>query len=311
MRPAARRIVALLLAALLALPQPAAAASWGAGAPPLQSCTRLVAEAPAWTALCIRQARFFPDVCAAIERLAWRYRLPPAYFARLIWQESRFDPHALSVAGAEGIAQVIPSTARLRGLRNPFEPAEALAKSAEYLAFLRTRFGNLGLAAAAYNGGDGRMSGYVARGGGALPWETRNYVALVTGLGVEAWLADPAPGVDFTLGKDRPFGEACVALARTETVPRLDLPAVEWKPWGVMLAQQFTRSIAVSHFDRVQRAYSKVLGGEKMMLLMARNPAFGPRLRYYAMVGRDTRKQAEALCAKLQAAGGACVVRRN
>jgi hypothetical protein len=44
---------------------------------------------------------------------------------------------------------------------------------------------------------------------------------------------------------------------------------------------------------------------------LARNPNFGPRLRHYAMIGRDTRKDAEALCAKLQADGGSCIVRKN
>ena len=53
--------------------------------------------------------------------------------ARLIWQESRFRPEAVSHAGAQGVAQFMPGTARMRGLADPFEPREAIAKSAELL----------------------------------------------------------------------------------------------------------------------------------------------------------------------------------
>ena len=78
-----------------------------------------------------------------------------------------------------------------------------------------------------------------------------------------------------------------------------------------MLAQDFSEAVAIRRFERVQAAYPNLLGREKLMLLMARNPNFGPRLRHYAMIGRNTRKDADALCASLQAAGGSCVVRKN
>lgn len=275
-----------------------------------RSCYAADPAAPAWTAVCIRQEQFFRDTCGAIQLFAWREQLPVGYFARLIWQESRFDPFALSTAGAQGIAQFIPSTARLRGLRNAFDPAEALAKSADYLRFLTDKFGNLGLAAVAYNGGEGRASGYV-KGGTYLPAETRFYVEIVTGRDPDAWLAEVAPEVDYAIGKDEPFIDACVKMAEAERVPSLDRQPSEWKPWGVLLAQNFSQGVVIRRFERVQADYPKVLGSEKLMLLMARNPSFGPRLRHYAMIGRDSRADADALCAKLQAAGGSCIVRKN
>ncbi|MBL8595333.1 MAG: lytic transglycosylase domain-containing protein, partial [Devosia sp.] len=204
-----------------------------------RSCYAVDPSAPAWTAVCIRQEQFFRDTCGAIQLLAWREQLPVGYFARLIWQESRFDPFALSTAGAQGIAQFIPSTARIRGLRNPFDPSEALAKSAEYLRFLTDKFGNLGLAAVAYNGGEGRASGYI-KGIGYLPAETRFYVEIVTGRDPDAWLAEVPPDVDYAIGKDEPFIDACVKMAEAERVPRLDRQPSEWKPWGVLLAQNFS-----------------------------------------------------------------------
>jgi hypothetical protein len=57
--------------------------------------------------------------------------LPVDFFARLIWQESRFDPTAVSRAGAQGVAQFMPATANARGLADPFDPIEAIAHSAK------------------------------------------------------------------------------------------------------------------------------------------------------------------------------------
>lgn len=298
----------LLLIAMLLLSWPATAAEDPPADP--RFCLATTATAPAWTATCIRQSSFFRDTCSTISRFAWRENLPAGFFARLIWQESRFDPYALSVAGAQGIAQFIPSTARLRGLQNAFDPTEALAKSAAYLAFLAEKYGNLGLAAAAYNGGEGRVTRYV-NAGGYLPGETRYYVEIVTGLPVEAWQQDPPPAPDYRLSKTRPFIDACITMAETEATPTLDRPPSEWRPWGVLLAQNFSQPTAIRSFERVQAVHPKILGDEKLMLLLARNPNFGPRLRHYAMIGRDTRKDAEALCARLQADGGACIVRKN
>src|SRR3982751_2829293 len=94
--------------------------------------------------VCIKLPSYTGDVCAAIERYAELWRLPPAYFARLVWQESHFDANAVSWAGAQGIAQFMPETGRLQGLRNPYDPAEELYRSARYLDFLTGKFGNLG-----------------------------------------------------------------------------------------------------------------------------------------------------------------------
>ncbi|MDB5539835.1 MAG: hypothetical protein JWQ89_1562 [Devosia sp.] len=306
-----KHLIGLCLAIAIAAGRCAAEAAVPDAEPEkLRSCYSAHPGAPSWTAVCIRQEQFFRDTCGAIAVFAWRESLPAGYFARLIWQESHFDPFALSTAGAQGIAQFIPSTARLRGLRNAFDPTEALAKSADYLRFLTDKYGNLGLAAAAYNGGEGRTSRYVAAGG-YLPSETRYYVELITGRDADAWLAETPPEVDYALGKDTPFIDACVKMAEVERVPSMDRQPGEWMPWGVLVAQNFSQGVAIRRFERVQAAYPKVLGKEKLMLLMARNPSFGPRLRHYAMIGRQNRAEADELCARLQAAGGSCIVRKN
>jgi hypothetical protein len=292
----------LVLAVLIV---PGSARAQGDGADP-SSCYGLGGQQ-----VCITQADYRADVCAAIATYARYWSLPEGFFARLIWQESRFDPAALSPAGAQGIAQFIPSTARLRNLANPFDPAEALARSAEYLHFLEERFGNLGLAAAAYNGGEGRIGRYVTNDGGALPLETRNYVMIVTGHPVDQWLADPPGDVDYTLDRNTDFQAACLDMARSVRAPDLTTSPAQWQPWGVLIAQNASADLARGRFDRAQAQFGGVLGAEQLMLITVRNPNFGDRLRFSAMVGRQSRGEAAALCDQLLAAGGNCIVQKN
>lgn len=261
-------------------------------------------------AVCISSADYFDDVCRAIGSFADEAGLPRGYFARLIWQESRFDAGALSTAGAEGIAQFMPSTGALRGLRNAFDPAEALATSATYLRDLTDKFGNLGLAAAAYNGGEGRMSRFVANGG-YLPAETQDYVQIITGATVDDWTGETLPTPDYELRKDMPFQPACVEMAKAQPMPNLGVPPAEWRPWGVLIAQDFSRNVAQRRFDRVQSAHPKLLADEKLMMLSGRNLTFGTRRRYFALIGRDTRDDAIALCRAISADGGVCLVKKS
>jgi hypothetical protein len=130
-------------------------------------------------------------MCLMIETAARANALPVDFFARVIWQESRFQPDVIgpvtrSGERALGIAQFMPGTAAERHLVAPFDPVEALPKSGEFLAELRDEFGNLGLAAAAYNAGPQRVHDFLA-GARDLPAETRNYVLAITGRSVEDW----------------------------------------------------------------------------------------------------------------------------
>src|SRR5690348_10229373 len=76
------------------------------------------------------------EICHTLARAAADNDLPEEFFTRLIWQESRFDPKAVSPMGAQGIAQFMPATAAMRGLVNAFEPLQALRESASYLSEL-------------------------------------------------------------------------------------------------------------------------------------------------------------------------------
>src|SRR5271167_2480218 len=140
-----------------------------------------------------READTREAVCLMIEAAARANDLPLEFFARVIWQESRFQSDAVGPPTrngerAQGIAQFMPGTANERRLLDPFDPVQALPRSAEFLSELRNQFGNLGLAAAAYNAGPRRVQQWLA-GRGSMPAETRNYVSVITGSTVEDWAA--------------------------------------------------------------------------------------------------------------------------
>ena len=128
-----------------------------------------------------------------IEAAAKANDLPLEFFARVIWQESRFQSDAVgpvtrSGQRAQGIAQFMPGTASERRLLDPFDPVQALPKSAEFLSELRSQFGNLGLAAAAYNAGPRRVQEWLP-----APAICRRRRAItsraITGMTVDDWAA--------------------------------------------------------------------------------------------------------------------------
>ncbi|MBN8920841.1 MAG: lytic transglycosylase domain-containing protein [Rhizobiales bacterium] len=133
------------------------------------------------------------EICRQIHDAAAEAEIPAIFFLRLIWQESRFDAMAVSHAGAAGVAQFMPKTALSVGLDDPFDTSKALPASARFLRDLHEQFGNLGLAAAAYNAGARRIREWLAKKG-PLPRETRNYVRRITGLEADTW-AKSAPDV--------------------------------------------------------------------------------------------------------------------
>jgi Transglycosylase SLT domain len=163
------------------------------------------------------------------EDAATAHTLPVNYFLRLIRQESGFNPNSISPVGAQGIAQFMPTTAISRGVKDPFDPAEALPKSAELLSELKDHFGNLGLAAAAYNAGPERIRKWLA-GESGLPLETINYVRSITGHDVVDWtksndltieLSADAPGPASRIHVDRLSWEAQLLATLRATSPDL------------------------------------------------------------------------------------------
>ena len=259
---------------------------------------------------CIRPAHFVHDTCQAIEYFSARHGLDAGFFARLIWQESRFDPFAISPAGAQGIAQFMPHTAKRRGLRDAFNPAEALDHSAQYLAEMAARYGNLGLAAVGYNGGERRAEGLIA-GTGGLMRETVDYVAIITGLGHEDWLEDEVPTPDLRLARDKGFRAACYEMARKRRISPMPRPEPKLAAWGVQLAFGTSKQQARARFDERSRACAGLVEGERLDLVWQKSRA-SPKGGYWmARIGRSEAKAAHGLCRKLRAKGCICAVYRN
>jgi Transglycosylase SLT domain len=251
------------------------------------------------------------DVCRLLNENAARSGLPVNFLARLIWRESIFDDQAISPVGAEGIAQFMPDTAKLRGLKNSFDYREALPASADYLAFLREKFGNLGLAAAAYNFGEDGTAKWLG-GTRSLPDETEDYVLEITGHEAAEW-RQPKTALDIpTIGGTGSFTENCTQLVLRQLLPPSSTARrAPSKPWGVVIAGGFSQSRTLATFARVKRKYASVLADEMPMVVRKRNLSRGRKMLVSVMVGRNSRKEADLLCGKLAALGAACIVGKN
>ena len=257
------------------------------------------------------------SMCLMIESAARANDLPLEFFARVIWQESRFRPSAVgpvtrSGQRAQGIAQFMPYTAAERGLLDPFDPVQALPKSAEFLRDLRGQFGNLGLAAAAYNAGPQRVRDWMA-GSRTLPGETRNYVLAITGISVDEWARsgarEPEP-------LPRPNCTQLMALLKRAPNPFVDkleerVTLTAGSPWGVQLSAGFSRDRALAAYADLAKRYAEVLAGRDPSLLSTKLRSRGTNTFYQVRVGADTRTAAETLCGNIRRAGGACMVLRN
>ena len=124
-----------------------------------------------------REAIYLP----LIREAELRHQLPPRLLQALIWAESRFNPMAVSPAGAAGLAQLMPATARELGVRNRHDPAQNIEGGARYLRQMLDRFRSVHLALAAYNAGPGAVS---RAGGIPRNRETPAYVRSV----IDRWM---------------------------------------------------------------------------------------------------------------------------
>ncbi|MGH1590968.1 transglycosylase SLT domain-containing protein [Methylobacterium phyllosphaerae] len=298
------RLGALLLA--LACASPASAA-------PSEGATETVEQA----------------LCRLIDESAKARGLPIPFLTRLIWRESSFRVGVVSPAGAQGVAQFMPGTARERGLLDPFDPEQAIPHAAHLLSDLKAQFGNLGLAAAAYNGGAARVSKWLA-GDGGLPAETRTYVAAITGLPAEDWRTGPAKAIEYPEGgppakpesKDatdaKPAApQTCLQVTAALRIPSrgdrfaLGLNEGPAAPWGIQLAGNFSKALALQSFNRARSAYAGVIGEVRPMIIGTRLRNRGTRAFYRIRIPAQSRQAADDLCIRIRKVGGACIVLRT
>src|ERR1700704_882562 len=269
-------------------------------------------------------------MCLMIESAAKSQDLPLEFFARVIWQESRFQSGAIGPMTrrgqrALGIAQFMPGTASERRLLDPFDPVQALPKSAEFLNELRSQFGNLGLAAAAYNAGPRRGQERL-EGRGHLPGETRAYVRIITGRTAEEWVkigtSEGREGRISVIPCDQ-IAKIIAGSREASLPPRAPAPGAAgadaaataeraaWAPWGLQLTGNWSEAQALAAYRDLQKKFPAILGDRPPLVLRGAMAGRGTAAWYRVRVAETTRERATQLCAKLESAGGKCLVYRN
>lgn len=251
-------------------------------------------------------------MCQTLQSAARANDLPLVFLTRLIWQESRFQAYAVSPAGALGVAQFMPNTAAWVGLADPFDIALAIDKSAEFLRNLKDQFGNLGLAAAAYNAGPKRVRDWLAKRR-SLPAETRAYVQIVTGHKVDLWTA-AQPGQSGLVIKDTvpcpqrvkllPVNSRNIIVADQEASVSLLK-----SPWGVQLLGNASQPAVLAAYHQLQMRYRTVLGNRPPFVIRSKVGRGGDW--YRVRIAANSLLEAERLCSSLRARGGNCLVQRN
>jgi hypothetical protein len=280
-----------------------ALAGFGLVPPAIALCTPAVAAdiAPSSSPGAVEQT-----ACRIIDGAARSSHIPVNLLTRLIWVESRFKAGITSPKGAQGIAQFMPGTATERGLLDPFDPEQAIPKAARLLADLNQRFGNIGLATAAYNAGSNSVADWLGATG-RLPADTEAYVFSVTGRTAEDWAADRRETGRIVEPADpRSCIEITAALRAEEGADQLPLA-----PWGVQLSGNFSKAIAIASFERARQRYYGILGNLRPMIIGTVVRSRGTRPFYRVLVPASSRAEADQVCRAIKAGGGPCVALRT
>jgi hypothetical protein len=212
--------------------------------------------------------------CHALKDAAEASEIPVSFFARLIWQESRFRSDEISHAGAQGVAQFMPETAAEVGLDDPFDPFKALPASAQLLRRLRDQFGNLGLAAAAYNAGSGRIQKWLAKES-ELPRETRDYVRIITGTEAKNW-TDEAQTLNMRL--DLPSEAPCEGVGGLSKTKDFEQVPVSLAPAVTTIIRKAEAAVAAAKLS-MSRARKRVALSLKVRKVAAVNTTRSAKTR--------------------------------
>jgi soluble lytic murein transglycosylase-like protein len=202
------------------------------------------------------------ELCSSLVDVAQANDMPLGFFTNLIWQESRFDHEAISPVGAMGIAQFMPDTAEGMGLGDAFNGREALPASGKLLRTLIERFGNLGLAAAAYNAGPKRVSDWLQQRSG-LPKETRDYVSVITGKRVEEWRGVKDKAVVFNVPRQVPCHRTAHFSAVEQAERMAQLQRVEEERQRMIMKAREERRLAATKAREQKRRMAEAKRAKK------------------------------------------------
>jgi len=202
-------------------------------------------------------------------------------------------------------------TAAERFLQNPFDPVQALPKSAEFLRELRAQFGNLGLAAAAYNAGPQRVRDWLA-GKRTLPSETQIYVRNVTGRSVQEWARPDQKSLPVAIPTEMSCAE--IQTAKLVAKPQSGSAVVQPKPlseWGVQLVGDRSEIKALTVYRQLQKKHEAILGSYEPIIIRTTVKVSAAPIWTRVRIGADSREAAQTLCSRLRAVGENCLVQHN
>ena len=174
----------------------------------------------------------------------------------------------------------MPETASRVGLENPFDPMQAIAASARLLRDLVNQFGNLGLAAAAYNAGPRRIQDWLARKG-KLPDETQHYVKTITGRPAENWKAATAVTPLQNVPREAPCQEATGVVPAS--APQLDQPGTRMRTASARARAPVYRSAKRERGSTQLAAASKKRHRKGAFVTAVSGSNLGPRTRCHVV----------------------------
>jgi soluble lytic murein transglycosylase-like protein len=252
-----------------------------------------------------------PELCTKLVEVARANDLPVGFFTNLIWQESRFDHDAISPVGAMGIAQFMPDVAEKMSV-DAFDSRSALPGSARLLRTLRARFGNLGLAAAAYNAGPKRVSDWLGRRSG-LPKETQDYVQYITGRPAAHWQSAKAQAVVYRVPRRVPCHRE-MSFASAEQAERMQQEQVVAEE--ARIAAQKAREAAREAARRLiaeraaERAKNKVVARVARVKLAARVQAVKVPVQAVQASVQALKTNVQVMATRVQAVKTVTIARR-
>lgn len=278
-----------------------------AQARPIDGPGRYCSDGSFGAVLCLRAQHKAFDLCQALRDTARHHFLDEGFFARLIWQDSRFDLGKISAAKL--VAQPVLNSDKpgLGTITDHLNPLQIIEKTGRYLAYLKQEDGNVGLAAMAYDAGERGAFGFMA-GNVKLRQRSVEFVHLVTGLSADRWRNDPPEAHDFSLSQDVPFMQACLDLTRGA---QLEPPGSNTSHWAVALGHSASLSGARLQHQRDTKLCRDDVANEQVDFIPAQHRFPGRRALWVAQVAQPGQGEALDYCAALHVQGCPCRVVMN
>jgi hypothetical protein len=138
----------------------------------------------------------------------------------------------------------------------------------------------------AYNAGEGAAARYLA--GGGIPYETENYVLTITGRPAQDWRDRSARFAIPRIARNQPFTTACPEHVAKPGRVRIAAPMAARQPWGVQVAEHFSRTTALRIYKKLQGRFPATVANSPPMLIPVRNRSLGTRTRHAARIGANS-----------------------